>query len=342
MFGGLLVKHSEIISQDNIVPDLYQVMPDRIQIIVNEHMPSLKYEQQCDLQVVYLYWLWALNHLYIFSQPKTIEYDVESGIRQMLSRMLFNNQQKVSKSQLKIFRKVSYGKRWDLDILSTMSWALKTSEIQKTLQHLKVIFAPLIHAIKDHVDRQPIGLVNSAYVKAVLLDAEKTGDSLAAVEQIYTIDRVVSDTIRMAEQLSSKSQVIEKIIAAKSLNKLTELHDATVILFNEHMPNFAEKNVLPLPPLPGNDHIIPIYSDALLHAEGREMKHCVGSYTGRVRSHEAYIYKVLHPQRATLAINPKTYAIQELQLATNKKPSEATVLAVQQWLNSSVMALADS
>jgi len=60
---------------------------------------------------------------------------------------------------------------------------------------------------------------------------------------------------------------------------------------------------LPIPPVPGlKDQIVPLRSQVEMLTEGREQSNCVASYTGRVVAGSCYIYKVLHPSRATLCI----------------------------------------
>lgn len=64
------------------------------------------------------------------------------------------------------------------------------------------------------------------------------------------------------------------------------------------------------------------------------MHHCVGSYSQTVLKGNCYIYKVLNPQRATLELvrQAKSWRIGQLALHCNNSPSQATRLAVQDWL----------
>ena len=58
----------------------------------------------------------------------------------------------------------------------------------------------------------------------------------------------------------------------------------------------------PYPPYAGTENIQPILNPDDLHAEGREMGHCVGIYDERVARGECFIYRVTSPIRATMEI----------------------------------------
>ena len=58
----------------------------------------------------------------------------------------------------------------------------------------------------------------------------------------------------------------------------------------------------PYPPYAGTENILPILTPDDLHAEGREMGHCVGVYDERVARGQCFIYRVTSPVRATMEI----------------------------------------
>ena len=65
---------------------------------------------------------------------------------------------------------------------------------------------------------------------------------------------------------------------------------------NEPQPSF------PYPPYAGTENIQPILTADELHAEGREMGHCVGIYDEQVARGHCFIYRVTSPVRATMEI----------------------------------------
>lgn len=99
-----------------------------------------------------------------------------------------------------------------------------------------------------------------------------------------------------------------------------------------------EPLTLPPPPLLGTTEIQPLSIEAALGEEGALMHHCVGSYGARVAQGNLAIYRVLAPERATVAIGRKNgrWHIVEMRLACNKAPSAATIQAVERWLRSAV------
>ncbi|MGC3991634.1 MAG: hypothetical protein QM796_18485 [Chthoniobacteraceae bacterium] len=92
----------------------------------------------------------------------------------------------------------------------------------------------------------------------------------------------------------------------------------------------------PVPPIPGTSTIIPLSTIESLEEEGELQHHCVADYEYSVRRKELYCYRVLKPERATLAIfrSEGRWLIHELLGAGNSQVSERTVKAVTRWLNS--------
>jgi len=94
--------------------------------------------------------------------------------------------------------------------------------------------------------------------------------------------------------------------------------------------------LLPAPPLPGTEHILPLTTTADLRVEGKSQHNCVGSYVPSVRKGRIYVYRILQPERATLSIRPGfggAWFISELKCACNRDTSKATRVAVLEWLD---------
>ena len=67
------------------------------------------------------------------------------------------------------------------------------------------------------------------------------------------------------------------------------------------------------------------------------MRNCVAGYAPRVENRRAYVYRVLRPERATLALTRATsrsWKIGELYLAGNVDVAAQTRSAVTTWLAS--------
>ena len=94
-------------------------------------------------------------------------------------------------------------------------------------------------------------------------------------------------------------------------------------------------NDFPPPPIPGTKDIIPLTSYEQLYAEGNDQVHCVASYHRRVLLGSTYVYRILAPERATLAIVRGTddrWYRSELNGKGNSKVNSATEKMVDMWL----------
>jgi hypothetical protein len=97
-----------------------------------------------------------------------------------------------------------------------------------------------------------------------------------------------------------------------------------------------EARPYPQPPVPGNSTIEPITSVVELKREGKAQGNCVGGYGLSVKEGQVYIYRVLKPERATLAITScanGSWRRHELRIQANGEPTKATCKHVDRWLN---------
>jgi hypothetical protein len=84
-----------------------------------------------------------------------------------------------------------------------------------------------------------------------------------------------------------------------------------------------------------NQDIVPLTTKEDLRAEGKEQNNCVGSYARKVMGGTTYIYKVLNPERATVAITVGSdgfWRRAELECYCNQPVSWLTEAKVHKWL----------
>ena len=107
---------------------------------------------------------------------------------------------------------------------------------------------------------------------------------------------LLRDTLRMNHQIGGGD------VPARfhSLRRLREMHDDLVAPVNDIM--LTRKIDFPEPPYVGTDAIVPLCTLKDLVEEGIQMRHCVAAYANRVAGGAYYVYRVLKPVRATLAI----------------------------------------
>jgi hypothetical protein len=97
-----------------------------------------------------------------------------------------------------------------------------------------------------------------------------------------------------------------------------------------------------VPPLEGTPTIQPILSESELLQEGMEQNNCVAIRLKSVREGKAFIYRVIAPERATMAIvrGPSgQWVIQEIKLRFNREVSPSTLKHANDWLENRPITL---
>lgn len=143
---------------------------------------------------------------------------------------------------------------------------------------------------------------------------------------------MIGDIVAMRRELIERSP----LTGIKSVEHLRQLHAEVTEDFQKLAKMRREIGMLPPPPIPGIEgKIIPLRSEAELLAEGKAQKNCVATYGASVADKKCYIYRVLHPQRATLCIRLQSdgnWGISEIEASCNRPADRATVLFVRRWL----------
>ncbi|MBD3344230.1 MAG: hypothetical protein GF401_04120 [Chitinivibrionales bacterium] len=93
-------------------------------------------------------------------------------------------------------------------------------------------------------------------------------------------------------------------------------------------------NKLPSPPLAGTSTIMPVETIEELIDESITMHNCLHACSRMIMERSCYIYRVLEPQRATLAVAYEGNKIVPLELRTvaNGEADEETWKSVQEWI----------
>mgnify|MGYP000998731699 CR=1 FL=1 len=149
---------------------------------------------------------------------------------------------------------------------------------------------------------------------------------------------MISSTLRMQSELRREDRCHQ----FPSLARLRAVHDEVAEGYRRRVRQLIDANeqgpgcFLP-PPVPGiAGGIEPITSPADLVDEGEAQGNCVASYAQRVREGSTYIYRVLHPERATLSLVRRSrfsdWEIGELESRFNTDVSEETEDYVRAWL----------
>lgn len=186
-----------------------------------------------------------------------------------------------------------------------------------------------------------VPVINLGVMELVLTPHLREALSPALLAEVAADDRekyranaaaLIRDTLAMKVELNDE----RPLRAIPSLVRMRELHEAVSTEFRKLEKLRGTHGPLPLPPLPGvPGKIVPLRSQTELLAEGREQKNCVASYVKRVAAGQCYIYRVLHPSRATLSITRRSdgnWGIGELEASCNRPAGHATRVFVEAWL----------
>lgn len=155
---------------------------------------------------------------------------------------------------------------------------------------------------------------------------------LEEVSQVRAPDAVA---FRIQDMLHMSVELQRKLPKLRSIAQVNQLHEDLVFDFNLKREDTGEP--LPPPPLPGKEgEIEPLETSQELAIEGRLQQHCVGSYAHSVRRGQTYVYRMLKPERATLAImqGPRGWTLREIHGYRNADVQPETCQAALDWLNS--------
>lgn len=122
-----------------------------------------------------------------------------------------------------------------------------------------------------------------------------------------------------------------------TLKRLRSVHREMSLEYADWRQRNPEREPAKLPtaPLPGTNDIVPLQTAAEIVAEGRDQKNCAARYVTWVAGCGGYIYRVLRPERATLAIHRGpggAWEIQQLKAQENGDVTVETRLMVEGWL----------
>jgi len=120
-----------------------------------------------------------------------------------------------------------------------------------------------------------------------------------------------------------------------SIRQLGRLYAEYIQRDTEILDELAGKNRFPKPPFEGNESIQPIEDITQLYNEGKEMKHCIFSYKREIVEGKFYVYRVVSPERATLALKKKNniWRLYDMRGFSNRSPSVNAYREVLKWVS---------
>ena len=238
-------------------------------------------------------------------------------------------------------------------ILRRLNNALKADKrVLEYLSHLEVVNIAILElvTIPKYLDLiTPKLLVEVAGKPAEASIGDMIHGGMVILQQIYSHRNIrpfesVRQVCRFREEADEEyqSHVHRQELARQEAKRIAEqerrrrqmVELAAQMSARENRRKIAARPY-PEPPVPGTKDILPLTSADLLHSEGWEQGNCVASYQWRVLAGDTYIYKVMAPERATLAIvrcADGCWYRSELRGKGNGKVKSATIGAVDRWL----------
>ena len=230
--------------------------------------------------------------------------------------------------------------------------AIKEPEVLRALAHLKVVNAGVlgfVNNLKLFVSVSPrlLAEVSEDEEEKVL---QPTADRLVDALYIMTLGRLhiripVFDSIRAVRAFHDRvvSEWRKKIDEERNRKLEISRRERTLKAGPKSRPRPRPRprpgpktGKFPPPPVPGTPDILPLDTREKLIAESLQQHNCVNMYARKIISGNTYIYRVLNPERATLAITrgpDNFWRRSEIFLAKNKSVSWSTKAAVDRWLS---------
>lgn len=205
------------------------------------------------------------------------------------------------------------------------------------------LFGALREALHDDDSRKMLSHV--AQINVSVLDVAVDFDLRKAVTPNFVNevaksgkDKYYPHAARMLTDVINMHRDLRPDASRKRFNSMASLksfYDEVSVEFCRAHPGQILRARFPRPPIRGNQFIVPVRTPEELMREGEEQKNCVACYAKWVEAREKYIYRVLHPQRATLSLVRRGggWCREELKLARNISVNAGTVSFVDEWLS---------
>lgn len=142
--------------------------------------------------------------------------------------------------------------------------------------------------------------------------------------------RVLQDTINIWQLLFGDRRILQPI---REVVRLNALHDSLIDQLNRVEISTLDASI-PRPPVAGTDTIVPITTAQDLVEESRVQHNCVATHLPRIAAKQEYVYRVLEPERCTLALKRSgpNWVLAELSGPCNRSPSPAAYSVIRKWL----------
>lgn len=157
--------------------------------------------------------------------------------------------------------------------------------------------------------------------------ADELSDLCAISEDCLRMGRVLG--IADAQRCLARCRSVKEVYTLHD-NWTTRMHEQTIREKIEYM-----SQPFPEPPLQGTKDIHPICNGWQLYLEGKTMHNCIVSYLPEVHKGHVYMYRMMHPQRASIEVRRTPtgqWALAQIKGYCNSSVQAESRIAAQQWL----------
>ena len=212
----------------------------------------------------------------------------------------------------------------DIPMLLYVREAINNKEMNKAMAHLHRLNAG---SIRITTDPELFPIASFALLEEIAIRRKE--------DERPKVAYILRDTLNMLRLLFPNKTRLAPI---KCLTQLETMHDSLVEDLNR--AKLLDRDIpFPAVPVEGNESIRPITNAIELIEEGKVQNNCVASYIDKVAvQQQVYVYKVLSPERCTLAIQQRTgkWVLAELKRSHNTSASKETHRAVAKWLKNAI------
>lgn len=215
---------------------------------------------------------------------------------------------------------------------NSILFVIQHQTIQAVLRH-----APKSVLLKAGYLERAQSILGHRWFRNAVLDEEVA----LSHEYVSHCVELADDTVKLGKSLGFADARLT-VARCPDFARLFSLHKRWVEKLNSReMEELACVDFGP-PPLEGNSAVIPITNAWALAMEGKEMAHCVASYTESVLDGQCYIYQVLKPERGTLEIGireeggEKRLFLKQFKLRANQWPNRDAWSLVKDWFQEAV------
>ncbi|MBX3007675.1 MAG: PcfJ domain-containing protein [Melioribacteraceae bacterium] len=184
--------------------------------------------------------------------------------------------------------------------------------VQNILSHITVINKNLIRILSDEPNIPNILTVNTL---RKLIEPGEFDKYFPIVKEIF-------------------SEAMKWKIKLPEITDISHIEKVKINLSNAIKKKQDRLIKFPIPPIPGNEFIIPVLNHVELIAWGKRQHNCISTYSNKIQAGDCYIYKVIEGKKeATLEIKNSKGKIRRGSFLgpDNTKVSEKLKLIVHQW-----------